>query len=627
MMFLWQRLVFDLPRGGGGDSGGGGEGGGGGFDAGTAGDVASFAGASAAGETQAGVSMGDAAAEAAGNIAGTSGGADQAAANAAATGNAMTQAAFGALGVGEAAPSASVGGTSVSPTVSAPAVESVSVENALGNTSIGGFGLAGAMGGVAGANVSGGLGAIGSSATQSAGISPSVSVGGVAELGDTGPQGFAASESGFGPSTTAADVSGAMGALGLGGTAADFAGSTSSLAGAMAGGLGSLGALGSTDNMADIGIADPTGMGTGFTGFGTGNVSAAQAIASIGAQNIGAYSTPAAQPAPTSTVGMPTGNAAFSVGLAPSTATAAPASVSPATSAFSGMTGAQLAGQLGGMTQPSAQSAGVSPSVGPSVGSYGFSGMSVGGAPGLAGTATTSAPSAAPSTSTPSSLADAAAGRSASSMSVESFTDPLTGSPVSVTTIDGVPSYSAGSVAPSGIAGFMGSPAVSTLANTALSVAVPGYGLANLGVMGLTGTSIYGQGVSLATGQGLQTGGGLIGLAGNANFGQGAGPIGTASGGGSGGGSAGGEGLSPTAEIPTPQYTPVESQISDAPVQAIPYNLANFGPTPMPGYRVVPTPSPAFYGNTLTKPQLPPAAYFTPQGYPTNPPIPGFYSD
>ena len=50
----------------------------------------------------------------------------------------------------------------------------------------------------------------------------------------------------------------------------------------------------------------------------------------------------------------------------------------------------------------------------------------------------------------------------------------------------------------SGIMGLLGSTPASILANGVLSATIPGYGPANLGVMGLTGTSIYGQGVSLA---------------------------------------------------------------------------------------------------------------------------------
>ena len=120
-------------------------------------------------------------------------------------------------------------------------------------------------------------------------------------------------------------------------------------------------------------------------------------------------------------------------------------------------------------------------------------------------------------------------------------------------------------------------------------MAVPGYGLANLGSMALTGTSLYGQGVSLATGQGFQTGGGIMGLA------SGMGQSGVAP-------SIGGPGPAPSAPqgggggdiVPTvwtmsneaKQGSEVLSQPASRTVAPIQYNIADFiARTPQQAYR------------------------------------------
>lgn len=163
---------------------------------------------------------------------------------------------------------------------------------------------------------------------------------------------------------------------------------------------------------------------------------------------------------------------------------------------ISSISSQDLAAQLGAMTQPSAQpSMGAPTSAAPSISSYGFSGMTSAGLPGIAGSPAPStsslatAASVAPSSTAPSQSQGVS--RSASSISAEDAPQEQTG-----------------------IVGLLGSTPASLVANGLLSAAFPEYGLANLGVMGLTGTSIYGQGLSLASGQGLQTGGGLMGLAG-----------------------------------------------------------------------------------------------------------------
>jgi hypothetical protein len=152
----------------------------------------------------------------------------------------------------------------------------------------------------------------------------------------------------------------------------------------------------------------------------------------------------------------------------------------------------------------------------------------------------------------------------------------------------------------------MGSPAVSALANMGLSLGIPGYGLANLGVMGLTGTSIYGQGVSLATGQGLQTGGGLMGLAGSANLGTGTGPVGIS---GDQGGEGGGVDSNPRDLVPTMTVDQALANRSAAPrtVTPVSYTTANFM-----GQPVQVAQQPAYQTYSVPIPQARPIAYGTP---------------
>lgn len=561
-MFLWERLLlcnipYEDSDGGDGDNGGttgggdnspmGGPGAGYGGDAGSnfsasdnsgtadfGGGPGSTGGIGGAEGYGGGGTSAEANAEAGANIANTSGGVAEAIGNALGTGNVgVIGGTLGALGAdaisaaadysgfsdsslaqAAASPTASISAPGISPatSVSQPGISpSVGVSpttattsanvDALGARGSGGFGLSGVVGGSPGAQVAGGLGGLGSLGAPS----------GVPGLGNTGPQGFAATESGFAPSSTAANVSEAMGALGLGGTMAGYASDTANIGSSLA-----AAAAGEDTGLADIGVADPTGMSTGFTGFGTGNVSISSVPGTIGA-NIGpAAQTPGALAAPV-------GTQAASVGIAPSVGIA-------------GLTAAQLSNQLDSMTQPSAQA--TIGNAAPSVSPYGFSGMDVSGLTNLGGTQSISAPAqsaapSAPAATTGSSMAAAAAGapagtpgRSASSISVDTFADPLTGAPVSVTNMNGEESLSIGAAptAQSGIASIASNPITSAIVNAGLTAAVPGYGLANLGSMALTGTSIYGQGVSLATGQGLQTGGGIMGLAGSMGQPSGIGP-------------------------------------------------------------------------------------------------------
>jgi hypothetical protein len=130
--------------------------------------------------------------------------------------------------------------------------------------------------------------------------------------------------------------------------------------------------------------------------------------------------------------------------------------------------------------------------------------------------------------------------------------------------------------------------------NLGLSAAMPNYGLANLGVMGLTGTSIYGQGVSLATGQGLQTGGGLIGaMSGNSPFGQGGGPAaGIGEGGGGGDGNYGDyyvpvqtadQAMNTVQQSPRPVLQPISYPSAQfVPQAAQPVQIIQYAPLPIP---------------------------------------------
>lgn len=475
MMFLWQRLIVDLPRGGdggGGDSGGGGEGPMGGPGAGYGGDAGSnFSASDSSGTadkgggpgTSGGVggaegyggggSYSDAVNDAAANIANTSGGPEAAAANAAATGNAdIADAVAGMLGGGDtgrsassisAAESAAVSPTATSSIASVAAGLSPSVSLGYG---YGGFSSANVSQGakatgvadIGAPSISGGLGSL--SGLGGLGTSPAAVTGttGIAELGDTGPQGF--STSGFAPSSTAPDVSQGMAAVGMPADQASFAADLSNVGSSLA-----QAAATPAEGLSDIGIADPSGLGTGFTGFGTGTVSispsidaAVQAVSTFGAQNVGAYSMPGYS-TPAASVSMPTGNQAFSVGYAgtPSVTNVAAQDVAAQRSGITSLSAQQLSDQLNSMTQPSALSnVGATPTA-PAVSSYGFSGMTSAGLPGIAGLAGAPAPTSSsslataaavsPSTSAPSAQAASQGStptRSASSISAEDVAQP-----------------------------------------------------------------------------------------------------------------------------------------------------------------------------------------------------------
>ena len=517
--------------------------------------------------------------EAAANIAGTSGGPEGAMANAAATGDpGIMGAVAGMVGADSGRSASSMGtteGASVAPSVSpavstssiasvaaglAPPGTTVGVTDALGNTSIGGFGVSGITGGVSGANVSGGLGALGGlgglgTGSSSPGITGVGGLSGVAELGDTGPQGFAASESGFAPSGTATDVSNGLAAVGMAANEAAYSGDM--------GNVSSLASAAATpaEGLSDIGLADPSGFGTGFTGLGTGSVSispsveaAVQAVSSFGAQNIGSYSGMPGLSTPASSVTTPTGMQAATVGYA-------------GTPGITSISSTDLSNQLSGMAQPSAQSAiGVSS---PSVSSYGFSGANLGSVQGLTGTTSISGPSSlataasVPSSSTSVSPSTSSVSRSASSISAEDAPQEQTG-----------------------IMGLLGNPAVSTALNLGIAAVSPQLGLANMGVLGLTGTAIPGQMASVFSGQGLQTGGGLMGLMGGSgpSFGSGTSNAGVAEGYGGGGGD-----IAPTIWTMSNEAKQGSEVLSPAPTRApapIRYNIADFiAPAPQQGYR------------------------------------------
>ena len=139
----------------------------------------------------------------------------------------------------------------------------------------------------------------------------------------------------------------------------------------------------------------------------------------------------------------------------------------------------------------------------------------------------------------------------------------------------------------SGIASFASNPIASTAMNLGLAAVSPHLGLANMGVLGLTGTAIPGQMASVFSGQGLQTGGGLMGLMGGSgpSFGEGPSNAGVAEGYGGGRGD-----IAPTvwtmsneakqgSEVIAPPAAP-------KPVSPYSFNIADFiAPAPQQGYR------------------------------------------
>lgn len=641
MAMSWELLLLrNIPRmadDGGNDNGGndnsGGEGPMGGPGAGYGGDAGSnFSASDSSGTadmgggpgTMGGVggaegyggggSYSDAVNDAAANIANTSGGPEAAAANAAATGNAdIADAVAGMIGGDtgrsassiSASESASVSPTTTSSIASVAAGMSPSVSLGYG---YGGFSSANVSQGLAATGVAGlgapsissGLGSL--TGLGGLGTSPAAVTGttGLAELGDTGPQGF--STSGFAPSSTAPDVSQGMAAVGMPADQASFAADMSNVGSSLA-----QAAATPAEGLSDIGIADPSGLGTGFTGFGTGTVSispsidaAVQAVSTFGAQNVGAYSMPGYS-TPAASVSMPTGNQAFSVGYAgtPSVTNVAAQDVAAQRSGITSLSAQQLSDQLNSMTQPSALSnVGATPTA-PAVSSYGFSGMTSAGLPGIAGLAGAPAPTSSSSLATAAAVSPSTSTRSASSMSEDSFNDPLTGAPVSVTNINGEETYSVDSVpTQSGIASIASHPVTSALVNAGLAAAIPGYGPASLATMGLTGTSLYGQAVSLASGQGLQTGGGLMGLA------SGAQQTGQAPAAGSYGGESGGSGntLVEPSTTATPYQQPVQSNTRQGPSPIV-YDIANFLPRETQPVSYVPTYSPSFPSDYLAAPR------------------------
>jgi hypothetical protein len=164
--------------------------------------------------------------------------------------------------------------------------------------------------------------------------------------------------------------------------------------------------------------------------------------------------------------------------------------------------------------------------------------------------------------------------------------------------------------APASTPGFFGNRTAQTVGDALLSAAVPGAGLVNLGLYGLTGTGLTGQAVNVASGQGINTEGGLMGLlSGREGVPQDV--------------SVGGGGYSPSPEAQAPYETSVASApaatatapsaVASAPAGIM--NLANFGRAQIPAYQVVPTQSPAFSGTPASRP-APSTSYYNPAGYP-----------
>ncbi len=523
--------------------------------------------------------------EAAANIANTSGGPEAAMANAEATGNPDIAAAVAGM----------LGGTSVSPSVSTADIASPNAQEVSG--SLAALGLGGVFSGSS-------LAAVASGVTEALGPTQAGAFGLAGPVGvsaDMSP-GVMASQ-GVSPSTDVStslssmgisDVS--MGGLGLGGimgtgTDAEGVSGLGMGAGNISGGLGGLGAA-----LGNTGVA-------GFAATESGISTSAPSSTPFG--GAATSSNPQGYSSPSMGMGFGVGPAGISMG-----APYSGASVDTGMLGATGIPGSRAEARTEQAAHLAAQEAAVmaqrsfgSPYVGsPGVVAPAVSVASVPSQAPAVSSVPSQAPSQAPSvSSTPSvgrgsSLAAVAAGapvgtpgRSASSFSTDSFTDPLTGAQVSVTNMNGQESVSIGPApsSMSGIASIASNPITSALVNAGLTAAIPGYGPANLGVMGLTGTSIYGQGVSLATGQGLQTGGGLMGLMGGSgqSFGEGPSNAGVAEGYGGGGGDA-----APTiwtmsneakqgSEVIAPSAAP-------KPVSPYSFNIADFiAPAPQQGYR------------------------------------------
>lgn len=468
-------------------------------------------------------------AEAAANIANTSGSPEAAMANAAATGNAAIADAVASM-VGAAA--AATGSSSiasaaagVSPTVSLGygGFSTANVSQGAKATGVADIG-APSMSGTP--SISGGLGSLsglgGLGTAPAAGTTAVTGTTGLAELGDTGPQGF--STSGFAPSSTAPDVSLGMAAVGMPADQASFAADLSNVGSSLA-----QAAATPAEGLSDIGIADPSGLGTGFTGFGTGTVSispsidaAVQAVSTFGAQNVGAYSMPGYS-TPAASVSMPTGNQAFSVGYAgtPSVTNVAAQDVAAQRSGITSLSAQQLSDQLNSMTQPSALSnVGATPTA-PAVSSYGFSGMTSAGLPGIAGLAGAPAPTSSsslataaavsPSTSAPAATQGSTPTRSASSISAEDVAQPGWGhtaatvaANAALAAFGGIPGLAAQGASYIGTGQSVGA----NLADVALGggFAPPG-GLLGGGFSGIGLGGAYGGGQPAAIGTGSSDGG------------------------------------------------------------------------------------------------------------------------
>jgi len=595
MLMPWEHLLLvNVPRDGqGGDGPSGGPGGGpsgdgpgadgpggegdgdGGDDPGDAGDPGVAAIGSGPNATP-GIGPGSLA-EAAANIANTSGSPEAAMANAEATGN---------PGIASA-----VAGMLAGPSISAFAgdadIASPNAQEISG--SLAALGLGGVFSGSSLASVASGVTeAVGPSQQGAFGLSGPVGV-----STDTSPSMMASQ--GVSPSTDVstatstmglADVS--MGAFGPGGitgtgTSVDGVSGLGMGAGNISGGLSGIGsALGNT------GVA---GFAATETGFSTDDPSSMPFGGAPTSSNPQGYSSPSMG------MGFGVGPAGISMG-----APYSGASVDTGMLGATGVPGSRAEARTEQAAHLAAQEAAVMAqrSFGsPYVGSPGVVAPSVASVPSAtpapsAAPAPAPAPSAAPAPapspapsqapaqaiSTGSSIAAVAAGlpgRSASSFSTDSFTDPLTGAQVSVTNMNGQESVSIGPspTTPSGIASVVSNPVVSTALNLGLAAVSPHLGLANMGLLGLTGTAIPGQMASVFSGQGLQTGGGLMGMMGGSgpSFGSAPSNAGVAEG---YGGYGGYEGY-PAPTMPEPIQT---AEIAPAPkpttAPAIKYDLSNF---------------------------------------------------
>lgn len=406
----------------------------------------------------------------------------------------------GVVGVDAGTTTAQMGAQGISPTTDVSGALSTM---GLGDISMGAFGPGGITGtgisadgvsglGMGGGTIAGGLGTLGD-------------LGALGALGPVGSAGFATTSTGFSTSPTSTPFGGA---------------STGVAPGAVAPSTGmGFGMIGSTGLFAGA----PYDGADVMTGLATGGIPGTRGDA-LAEQQAAMAAQVAANPtfsAPT-TMSNQQIAAALQAGLlsAPSIPSVPAALAAPTTPAVSPTT--QTSTLATAAATPVSAAPAPAPSVAPAAAAP-VSAAPAPAAPSAPAPATPSAPSpSAPSQAAPSAPATSAAtspSRAASSVSVDTFADPLTGNPVSVTTYsDGTQTVSS----PTAQSGGWGQTALSSAVNLGTGLLGPaGLGLQGLSYVG-TGQSLGTNVANLAFGGGLNPVGGVLGGGPTAGYGTGA---------------------------------------------------------------------------------------------------------